>query len=264
MSGLPRSGSTLLSALLYQNPRIHTEPASPVLNFLERIENELPKSEAYGAFPKPDCVIRTIQSLFPSYYFTTDRPIIVDKNRGWSDKIESIERFLMNKAKIIYPVRDLDEITASFLKITHNAPFDHKSGRLNFLDNTLVRLGMPINDESRCNFLLSDDGMVGQCMVSLANAFNRGYRDRFLFIEYNDLVKSPQDQLNRVYDFIEEPQYTHNFTNIHNPHREKDHIFAAPSLHQVHSSLTPSTTDPKSLLPDSVYTSLQGKEMWRV
>ena len=264
MSGLPRSGSTLLSALLNQNPSIHTEPASPLLNFMESIEDSLPTCEAYGAYPKPDSIVRTIQNLFQSYYFQTERPVVVDKNRAWSEKIDSVERFLMVKAKIIYPVRDLTGVTASLLRIAHNAPFNEETGRLNFLDNSLVRLGLPINDESRCKFILSKDGMVGQCMVSLANAFNKNYKDRFLFVEYDSLVKSPQEELNKIYDFIEEDNYNgHDFDKIKNPHREKDHVFSAPDLHKIRSSISPSTTDAKLILPTSVHEGLQGKEMWR-
>jgi len=34
MAGLPRSGSTLLKSLLNQNPEVHTEPVSPVMELM--------------------------------------------------------------------------------------------------------------------------------------------------------------------------------------------------------------------------------------
>lgn len=82
MSGLPRSGSTLLSALLYQNPRLHTEPSPPVLQFMEAVENTARDNEAYNGYPKPDCLIRTLQGIAQTYYCTNERPVVIDKNRA--------------------------------------------------------------------------------------------------------------------------------------------------------------------------------------
>jgi sulfotransferase len=171
----------------------------------------------------------------------------------------------MPKAKIIYPVRDLTEITASLLKVAHRSPYDPKEGRHNFIDQSLVKLDMTINDENRCRMVLSDRGVLGQCLLSVSKALKNGYRDRFLFVEYGELVKSPQDQLDKIYDFIDEPHYKHNFKNISYKQRERDQeVFKVADLHKIHSSLTPSSIDPKSILPPQVYKDLQGKEMWRV
>lgn len=264
MSGLPRSGSTLLSALLNQNPRIHTEPSSPLLNVMESMEGLIKKSEPYKAYPKPDALTRTIQDLFQSYYFSSEKPVVVDKNRGWSEKIEEIEKYLMPQAKIIYPVRDLTEVLSSLLKIAHANPFNTKTGRHNFIDNSLVMLGRPVTDEHRCRMMLSDTGIIGQCMVSITKALKNGHKDKFLFVEYRDLVSSPQDQLDRIYDFIDEERWEHDFDNIVRPNQERDEeVFSAPELHRVHKMLLPSRTDPKLILPEGLYNSLQGKEIWR-
>lgn len=265
MSGLPRSGSTLLSALLDQNPRIHTEPSSPLLNFVESVDGAAHTSEAYKAYPKPDCLVRTVQEMFQSYYFTTDKPVVVDKNRGWSDKIRDIEFYLMPQAKIIYPVRDLTKIVASLLKIAHANPYNPVTGRHNFLDQSLVKLGRPVNDENRCKMMLSDNGLVGQCMLSIARAIKNGHKDRFLFVEYEDLVNHPQAQLDRIYDFIGEDRWDgHDFDNIEQTPGENDEeVFGAPNLHKITSKLEISKTDPSSTLPPSLIDSLKGKEIWR-
>ena len=38
MAGLPRSGSTLLSSILNQNPRFYSGPSSPVLGAMYALE----------------------------------------------------------------------------------------------------------------------------------------------------------------------------------------------------------------------------------
>ena len=55
LSGLPRSGSTLITSLLNQNPQIHASTNSPVLDTIHYTEEYLLKnSEQYRAHPKPD------------------------------------------------------------------------------------------------------------------------------------------------------------------------------------------------------------------
>ena len=52
MSGLPRSGSTLLSAILNQNPRFYSGPSSPVVSTMITLEQSLSNDELYLAYPK--------------------------------------------------------------------------------------------------------------------------------------------------------------------------------------------------------------------
>ena len=51
--GLPRSGSTLLTALLNQNPKIHAGTLSPVFELMYYSRELLSKGEQAKAFPKP-------------------------------------------------------------------------------------------------------------------------------------------------------------------------------------------------------------------
>ena len=45
MAGLPRAGSTLLSTLLNQNPRIYSGPSSPVLGAMYGIHEDFQSNE---------------------------------------------------------------------------------------------------------------------------------------------------------------------------------------------------------------------------
>ena len=47
MAGLPRSGSTLLSSILNQNPKFYSGPSSPVLSTMYAIENHLTNDELF-------------------------------------------------------------------------------------------------------------------------------------------------------------------------------------------------------------------------
>ena len=102
MSGLPRSGSTLLSALLNQNPKIHASPNSPLLDTIHYTEEYLLyQSSQYQAHPKPECALKVLSSIAANYYFDTEEPIIVDKSRGWVNQIPHIQDYITKEPKII-------------------------------------------------------------------------------------------------------------------------------------------------------------------
>lgn len=264
MAGLPRSGSTLLGALLNQNPRFHTEPASPVMDFVMAVNKVVDKNEHYAAFPKQQSVFAVVQSVFQAYYWHTAKPVIFDKNRGWPGQVKGLEQCVVPKAKILCPVRNIDEVLASFLKIANSNPFNPETGKLNFIDHSLLLINKPINDESRCELILSDKGMIGQCMGAMQDAVSKGFRDRLHFIEYDSLVSKPEETLKDVYRFLEEEPYEHDFSDIRNDYREKDtEVFSVPTLHEIAPTLKRSKTDPKKILPAKFYDECQGKEFWR-
>lgn len=265
MAGLPRSGSTLLGALLNQNPRIHTEPASPIMDFVMAVNKAVDKNEHYAAYPKQQSVFAVVQSIFQAYYWHTAKPVVFDKNRGWPGQIKGLEQCVVPKAKIICPVRNIDEVLASFLKIANANPFNAETGKLNFIDHSLLLINKPINDESRCELIMSDKGMIGQCMGAMQDAIKNGFRDRLHFVEYDLLVSDPQKALNGIYDFIEEESFDgHNFEDIHNEYREKDkEVFSVPTLHEIAPTIIKSKTNPKAILPERFYEECQGKEFWR-
>ena len=62
MAGLPRSGSTLLSSILNQNPRFYSGPSSPVLGAMYAVEETFTSNELYTGYPKPDQAIEVIGS----------------------------------------------------------------------------------------------------------------------------------------------------------------------------------------------------------
>jgi sulfotransferase len=265
MAGMPRSGSTLLGALLNQNPRICSEPSSPLLEVSRSLPQIFAKSEHYRAFPKENGARAVSHAVFQAYYHEAGKPIIIDKNRGWPTQIRGLEQCITPKAKIICPVRNVDEILASFLVKARENPFNPNTGRMNFIDQSLVMLNMAVNDETRCEFLMSEKGLIGQSAMAMQQALKEKLGDRLHFVEYNNLVLNPKKTLEKIYEFLEEEPYDgHDFTNIRNPFSEKDaEVFSVPDLHEIGSKLSLSKTNPKRILPPKFYDFCQGKEFWR-
>jgi hypothetical protein len=162
----------------------------------------------------------------------------------------------------LYPVRDVSEILASFISmIRRNPPIVNE--RLNFIDQSLVKSGIPINDENRCR-AIAGPGILGQSFDGLKKALSEGYRANIHFIEYRDLVNKPRETMKKVYEFLNEPEYHHDFKNLVNVHQEDDaRIYGFTDMHEVRPEVKSVAPPPEDVLPESVMELIKGAEFWR-
>ena len=69
IAGLHRSGATLLSSILNQNPRFYSGPLTPVLDIMKNIESNIPTIEHYKSSPKPISAHKIISSVIGEVFF---------------------------------------------------------------------------------------------------------------------------------------------------------------------------------------------------
>jgi sulfotransferase len=200
MAGLPRSGSSVLSALLNQNPRFYSGPSSPVLSTMYSVENHLLNDELFHGYPKPEQAKQIISSIPFQFYGDREEEVIIDKNRAWTARVPYIEGYIGQPAKIICPVRDIDEILTSMIMLIRRNPYEEGQGRINFIDEQLIKLNIPLNDDNRCEYIAGPQGILGQSLNAIMEGFNQGFGDRIHFVEYQDLVKEPEETLKKLYD----------------------------------------------------------------
>ena len=253
MAGLPRAGSTLLSTLLNQNPRLYSGPSSPVLGAMYTVHDNFISNELYTGYPKPDSVNKIIGSIIENWYYDIEKPVVIDKNRAWCARVPFIEGYIKQEAKIIVPVRRIDEILASILTMIKRNPFKEGQPRINFVDEYLVKNNIPINNETRCQHLLNNDGIVWESLNATKIGVDEGHSDKFHYVDYNDLVDDPQGELNKIYTFLGEESFPHSFDNLSNQHREDDiTTYGLGDMHEVHSKLEKTSSDPSEVLPSSI------------
>ena len=253
MAGLPRSGSTMLSSILNQNPRFHSGPSSPVLGAMFAVEQNFMGNELYHGYPKPDQVREIIGSIPHHFYSDIEKPVIFDKNRAWTARVPYIEGYIGQQAKILVPVRRVDEILTSILTMVHRNPFQEGQQRVNFVDEQLIKTDTPINDYNRCMYLLNDGGIVYESLNAIMMGFQQNVRDKMHFVNYNDLVDNPEKILEDIYDFLGEDYYEHDFESLSNIHREDDlNTYGLSDMHQVRSKVKKTSPPPASILPDEI------------
>jgi len=259
MAGLPRSGSTLLKSILNQNPDIHTEPVSPIVELMYWNEHYFTDSEQYLAYPKPKSAYKVISSIIDNYYEDVEKKVVIDHCRAWSNNIERIITYITPKPKIICPVRDVLEILTSFITMIHR-----NKDQVSFIDQNLIEKGLETTDDNRCDFLMSKEGIVEQALWAQSQAFIRRDNEKYLhLVDYNDLLSQPDVELKKIYDFLELDFYSHDFDFIENPHRETEYQWNLKDMHSVRSKLEKKSKRPEEVLSDYVLNKYSKLEYWK-
>jgi sulfotransferase len=264
MAGLPRSGSTLLSSILNQNPEIYSGPSSPVLSTIYAVENHLQNDELFHGFPKPEQADLIISNIIHQFYSDVKQSVVIDKNRAWTARVPYIEGYIKQKAKIICPVRDIDEILTSMIMLIRRNPYQEGQPRINFIDEQLVKLNIPLSDDNRCEYIAGQQGILGQSLNTIVEGFNQGFADRIHFVEYKNLVSNPEQTLQELYDFLGEEPYEHTFDSLQNLNRENDmRTYGLNDMHEVRPKLQSTAPDPTEVLSDYVLEKCKGMDIWR-
>lgn len=214
LSGLPRSGSTLLSAILSQNPDIHAEGNSAVCQLMWDAQQscEGAASEQLRANRRTgtqDDIVRAIPWI---YYKEVTASHIVDKCRSWTlpDNMAMIRRYITPEPKVIVLLRPLAEVFDSFARLRV----------VNGLDADVSDLIVPG----------SEPVMRSHAGAMLAQASGD---PAFLFIEYADLCNDPATVLKRIYQHCGWQPFVHDFDHVINAHPEDDDVYGLAGMHEI-------------------------------
>jgi len=237
ISGLPRSGSTLLCNILAQNPRFHVSPTSGLLGLLNIVKNNWTQIEELRASDNDDARQGVLRGIINGFYEHVREPVVFDKSRGWPAQIELLEELLNRKIKIIATVRELREILASF-ETLH---------RKNQIRQTIQTAEMQ-TIQGRCKIWLSGDGVVGSAYSRLIDVVNRGLGDRLLCIPYNELTQYPEEIIRAIYSFLEELPFPHDFNNVEQRTSENDLVYGYKDLHRIRAKVEHKPSNAKAIL----------------
>lgn len=253
ISGLPRSGSTLLSALLAQNPRFRAGMTSPVGALVGGMLAQLSAGSEYAAAADEATRMRLLRGIFDSFY-ADGHPaeVIFDTNRSWCARLPAI-RSLFPGAKIIACVRNVAWVMDSIERLYRAAPFENT--RLFASDSERGTV------YSRLEALAQRDRLVGYAWSALKEAYYATEADSMLVIDYDLLVQAPGRTMNLVYDFIGEPHFAHDFNNVQYDAAEFDMGLGVKGLHKVRPvvGLEPRRT----VLPPDLFEKYAGLSFWQ-
>jgi sulfotransferase len=240
LSGLPRSGSTLLGSILSQHSKLQATPTSPLADLLCWIDEGFSKLDIQYTYDKDNIQYNTYHSILSNFYNHIEKPCILDKHRGWCKNVSSIEKYIHQKPKIIATNRRISEVLASYIILLE------KNGIDNFVDAHLRREGTPITTTNRIECLWKN--YVSDPYQSLVYGLQHHSHNIHL-VDYNHLIENPENEVKKIYEFLEIESNKHDFSNILNTCAEdKDYAWGIDNLHQIRPKLQRTSPSPEEII----------------
>lgn len=195
-----------------------------------------------------------MRGFIKGYFEKHNKPYVFDKNRAWPVEVELLEDIFERPVKIIFPVRPVEEIVASFEKI--------------FRKSTIIKPEIArINDVyKRINSMLDDTGIIGSPISHYYNMLFKNYGDRLMLVPYKNLVQSPQAVLNDIHSFCSIPQYDYDLSKLEQRVFEDDchHMFPPNSLHGFSGpELKMSETNVEKYIPQDLLDQIRSNDRYK-
>ncbi|GEM_PF-6712959 len=224
---LPRAGSTLLAALLRQNPSVEVTPTGWLLGQVAAM------SQAYNASPARVSWLDQNQARSRFHaalrgacneYLYSCRQVVVEKGRGWLHWFETVEAAYGGPPRLILPVRDLRGCASSMERAYRRNP--EAVGYGGNAPTTAARVSQWLHPAAV---------PLGRAVAELQDAIQRGVLSRCLVVRYEDLARDPVTELARVYRFLgyEMPPGVHDTENVEEPVREHDAVHGPIGDHVI-------------------------------
>lgn len=245
-SSLPRAGSTLIQNILAQNPLIHTTPTSGIYEMMSQSRNVFTDGQEFKAQDRKETekgFRGYLKSAIYGYYENiTDRPVVVDKCRGWITEYNFINEYDPSP-RIICMIRDLRGIFTSLEKKYRKNPL-HEHYIANFAQMTGT------TTEKRIVHW-SNNVPSGPSIERLYQCIQDGTHQHILFVKFEDLCNNPNQEMDRIYSYFGMPYFQHDFDNIPQYTHENDNIYGVFGDHVIKNSLK---------MPDDNYINTLGPE----
>jgi len=250
ISGLPRSGSTLLSALLMQNPRLHAGMSGPVGGFFTSLLGQMSGANEFSVFLDATQKKAILKGVFENYYAAQREKVVFDTNRLWCSKMAALSDMFPD-ARVIACVRETAWIVDSIESLIQRNAFE-MSKIFSFDSGGTVY--------SRAEGVSSGNGMVGFALNALKEAYFGAHSKNLMLLRYETLTRSPAAAMQAVYDFVGEPLFQHDFNNVVFDADEFDARLGTPGLHRVGRQVKHETRE--TILPPDIFRRYEDDNFW--
>lgn len=228
ISGLPRSGSTLLSAILRQNPEFHAAISSPLAAMFAAQIRCMSHLEA-TQFVSNERRRRILRSMVDAYYADLDdKQVVFDTNRTWCALLPALVE-LFPDARVICCVRSPAWIVDSVERLVQrNALLAPRMFKGEEIGNVYTRFDS-----------LLKSGILGTPMKNLRQAWFSEHASQLIAVRYDSLVANPNAVIGKLYEQLGLKPFKHDFENVEYEESEFDIRLNMPGLHKVSGRVEP-------------------------
>ena len=196
----PRSGNTLFTSIMNQNPEIACTPNSITLEIMKDLFL-LKQTDVFQNYPDHNSLDNVLNVVYDTYYKDWPQPIIIDRGPVMTPgNFALMQKHFKRPFKCIILLRDVMDVLASYIKWYTENP------------DAFVNKYNLKNDEEKLSMVMNKDGAVAKDLEAIKNAFN--YPDICHFVKYDDLVAQPEQEIRKVYQFMGLPYFNHRFENL--------------------------------------------------
>lgn len=250
ISGLPRSGTTLISTILNQNPRFSASISGPAARMVRAIVTEAQAQSGYRIQCPESKRKELIQNLMHTYY-NKSNDVVFDTNRGWT-LMTPLVQDAFPQSKMICCVRDVPWILDSFEQLLRKNPYSATS---------LFSTEEAADVYSRAAALLRPDRTLGFALNGLRQALYGGEKQMILMVNYDDLCRAPKAVMQDVYDFLGETYFNHNFNDVEASYDEFDQDVNLKGMHKVRKKVEHLVREP--IIPPDLWHQTESLSFWR-
>ena len=197
---MPRSGNTLFASIMNQNPSVAATPNSITLEIMKDLYL-LKETDVFKNYPDYRSLDNVLDSVFVNYYRDWPQKYIIDRGPVMTTgNFALMKKHFKKPFKCVVILRDLMDVLASYMKWYTKNP-DAFPNKHTFK-----------SDDEKLSAIMNKKGAVAKDLEAIKNAFN--YPEICHFMKYDDLVKNPEEEINKVYTFFNIPYFKHSFFNL--------------------------------------------------
>ena len=261
MAGLPRSGGTLISSILNQNPDIYVSPQSTLPNTLAATYNQYQSKENKDS-NQWDSVFRVMETIIPTFYGGHKEKYIIDKNFSWLDDHPYVilENHLKNDIKVICPVRNVLEILASWNRLCDNDPenvYDKEVKRV-------VKSKVPMADKRARYFMeaVGDDNGIKKGIHNMTRVLYPEFKGKIMLVDYENLMTDTEKEIKSIYNFLGIEYFNADLSNLSTPHEYTD-TWGVKNHHRVKKEISQEEYNLEEIFLPSTIKQYSNLEFWK-
>jgi sulfotransferase len=245
----------LLCNILAQNPKFHSTASSGLIDLIYPARKNLSDLGEFKAMAPQDAENMFLDwargGICNAFNSLTDRPVVFDKGRSWIGYLDLLFH-LFPDAKILVPVRDIRSVLSSFEKQRRKHPAYFSAEENPATNFTTV--------ERRVQSWLSSP-KIGISIERLFEASQR-FKNKLHFVHAEELTENPSSAMKKVYEYLEEDFFIHNFNNIEQYTSEHDGVWYPHGDHTIRSKIEPLKPDYNEILGKNLSDSVRQKFNW--
>lgn len=254
ITGLPRSGSTLLCNILNQNPNFYATSTSPLSGCFAKILRTLSNSsDIKGDLGRDRTsterrIKRSLKTFCQSWHHDHAGKQVFDKSRAWGKQVLSFLEIYPD-AKIIVTVRDLRDIFASVEKQNRKSALFREEADLT--QTTLAQ---------RLDRMFTETGLIGGPLMGVKDCILR--KLPVYFLKYEDLAADPKAAMNKLYCYLLEDEFEHDFEDVEDTSTDPDHLYLFKYPHKGSGKVRPTESEWKEYFVPEVAETIMERYKW--